>query len=61
VTYEYYPASGASDGLIRVARAKLGADPLDFEKWYDGSFSQPGIGGSDTGVTPSPGCAGAVR
>ncbi len=57
VTYEYYPASGANDGLIRVARAKLGPDPLDFEKWYNGSFSQPGIGGSDTGVTPSAGCA----
>jgi uncharacterized protein (TIGR03437 family) len=58
VSYEYHPATGSSDGLIRVARAKLGADPLNFEKWYNGSFSQPGIGGSDTGVTPSVGCAG---
>ncbi|HXP86112.1 MAG TPA: IPT/TIG domain-containing protein [Bryobacteraceae bacterium] len=58
VSYEYHPATGNSDGLIRVARAKLGADPLNFEKWYNGSFSQPGIGGSDTGVTPSVGCAG---
>jgi len=57
VTYGYHPASGADDGLVRVARARLGADPLNFEKWYNGSFSQPGIGGSDTGVTPSAGCA----
>jgi hypothetical protein len=61
VSYEYYPASGDGDGQIRVARAKLGADPLNFEKWYNGSFSQPGIGGSDTGVTPSPGCEGGSQ
>jgi hypothetical protein len=57
VTYGYPPASGNGDGLVRVARARLGTDPLVFEKWYNGSFSQPGIGGSDTGVTPSAGCA----
>ncbi len=58
VSYAYLPASGNDDGRIRVARAKLGVDPLNFEKWYNGSFSQPGIGGSDTGVTPSTGCGG---
>ena len=58
VSYIYHPATGNDDNLIRVARAKLGADPLNFEKWYNGSFSQPGIGGSDTGVTPSTGCGG---
>jgi uncharacterized protein (TIGR03437 family) len=58
VTYAYLPATGNDDGRIRVARAKLGADPLSFEKWYNGSFSQRGIGGSDTGVTPSTGCGG---
>jgi len=60
VSYTNYSiiGTGAGSGLIRVARAKLGADPLDFGKWYDGSFSQAGIGGSDTGVTPSAGCAG---
>jgi uncharacterized protein (TIGR03437 family) len=58
VSYVYEPASGNDDGLIRVARAKLGADPLTFLKWYNGSFSQPGIGGSDSGVTPSTGCGG---
>jgi hypothetical protein len=50
VSYQFRPVSGNGDGRIRVARAKLGADPLNFEKWYNGSFSQPGIGGSDTGV-----------
>ncbi len=55
VTYSDY--SGApGDNLLRVARAKLGADPLTFLKWNSGAFSQPGIGGSDTGVTPSAGC-----
>jgi len=61
ITYEYHPAFRTDDGLIRVARAKLGADPLNFEKWYNGSFSQPGIGGSDTGVTPSAGCASGTQ
>ena len=61
VTYGYHPASGAGDGRIRVARAKLGQDPLAFQKWYNGSFSQPGIGGSDTGVTPSAGCANGAQ
>jgi hypothetical protein len=46
-----------ADGLVRMARAKLGADPLTFQKWYNGAFSQPGIGGLDTGVMPAPGCA----
>jgi uncharacterized protein (TIGR03437 family) len=58
VSYAYLPAVGNDDGRIRVARAKLGVDPLNFEKWYNGSFSQPGIGGSDTGATPSTGCGG---
>jgi uncharacterized protein (TIGR03437 family) len=53
VTYGYYlPAE------IRVARAKLGSDPLVFQKWYNGSFSQPGIGGMETTVLPSGGCPG---
>lgn len=57
VSYIYRPATPvAGQGLIRVARAKLGQDPLTFMKWYNGSFSQPGIGGLDTGVTPGPGC-----
>jgi hypothetical protein len=47
----------ATDGIVRVARAKLGTDPLVFSKWYNGSFSQPGIGGLDSGVLPSAGCS----
>ena len=52
----HHPASGAYDGLTRAARARLGVDSPTFMKWYNGSFSQPGIGGLDTGVTPSIGC-----
>jgi hypothetical protein len=51
VAYTAFPSSGS-----RVARAKLGADPLTFMKWYNGSFSQPGIGGLESAVTPSLGC-----
>jgi hypothetical protein len=48
------------DGLIRVARATLGGSgPLSFLKWNNGSFSGVGIGGPDSGVLPSRGCAGA--
>ena len=51
----------AADGLMRVARAKLGENPLTFLKWYNGSFSQPGIGGLDSGVMPSSGCSPNAR
>lgn len=58
--YEYY-SGGISqppyDGLLRVARAKLGSDPLVFSKWYQGAFSQPGIGGLDSTPLPGLGCA----
>ena len=50
VAYSYVAAVPGSGNGIRVARAKLGQDPLNFLKWYNGSFSQPGIGGSDSGV-----------
>ncbi|MFI5165690.1 MAG: sialidase family protein [Thermoanaerobaculales bacterium] len=58
VIYGYHDGglSPASDGLIRMARAKLGADPLDLQKWYQGAFSEPGIGGLDSGVLPGHGC-----
>jgi len=60
VTYGYHPGpSGTTDGLIRVARAKLGPDPLTFLKWYNGSFGQPGIGGMDASPLPGPGCGGS--
>lgn len=48
-----------ADGLVRVARASLGGSgQLAFSKWHNGSFSEPGIGGLDSGVLPSRGCAG---
>jgi hypothetical protein len=53
VAYAYYSSSGQS---VRAARAKLGADPLTFMKWHNGSFSEPGIGGLDSAVMPSTGC-----
>jgi len=64
VSYSYYVGPGGhSDGFIRVARAKLDDDedrdhPLSFKKWNNGAFSEPGIGGLDTGVLPALGCAG---
>lgn len=72
------PQAGA-DGLLRVARARLGGHDqhlddndgsrdrnhrdeghhrLHFEKWYNGAFSQPGIGGLDSGVLTTRGCPG---
>lgn len=56
-----YNAGGltpASDGRLRVARAKLGSTAPTFTKWYQGTFSQPGIGGLDSGVVTVPGCTG---
>jgi len=44
---------------IRVARAKLGSDPLVFLKWNNGSFSEPGIGGANSAFLPSGGCPGS--
>ena len=58
VAYTYHDGglAPATDRKIHVARAKLGADPLSFLKWFDGAFSQPGIGGLDSGVLPATGC-----
>jgi uncharacterized protein (TIGR03437 family) len=58
VTYTHYPME-----RVNVARAKLGSGdpnaPLNFLKWSNGSFSQPGIGGTDGTLTSSPGCPGS--
>jgi len=55
VTYLF--AGPGGDGLLRVARAKLGGSGrLKFFKWSNGAFSEPGIGGQDSGVLPSNGC-----
>jgi hypothetical protein len=31
---------------------------VHFKKWFNGAFSEPGIGGNDTGVLPARGCPG---
>jgi hypothetical protein len=58
VAYTYHDGglSPATDRKIHVARARLGGDPLVFQKWFGGAFSQPGIGGLDDGVLPGTGC-----
>jgi hypothetical protein len=57
VTYLFAGPEG--DGRIRMARARLGGSgQIKFQKWYNGAFSQPGIGGLDSGVLPPSGCAG---
>jgi hypothetical protein len=66
----YLFAGQGADGYLRVARAKLDDDDrgidrpdrrVTFTKWYNGAFSQPGVGGLDSGVTPARGCAGGQR
>jgi hypothetical protein len=61
VVYVAPPGPGlVGDGRLRIARAQLGgAGQLTFLKWYNGSFSQPGIGGLDSGFLPPGGCVGA--
>jgi hypothetical protein len=58
--YVTYSAPGPSaDGALRVARATLGGNgAVAFSKWYDGAFTEPGIGGQDSGVLPAKGCVG---
>lgn len=55
----YLYATYLSPRGANFARAKLGQDPVTFQRWYNGSFSSPGIGGTDspqpwTGACPSP-------
>jgi len=52
--YDYYGPS--ADGKVRVARAQLGQTNVSFLKWYNGSFSQPGLGGLDS--APGSACPG---
>lgn len=58
VVYEDHMDDG-SPSRLRIARAKLGSDPLTFLKWNNGSFSAAGIGGADTPFLPTSGCTGA--
>jgi len=64
-----HAAGTASDGLVRVARAKFDGDdwghdsgggghPLEFSKWDGSAFDQPGIAGLDMGPVPGTGCPG---
>jgi hypothetical protein len=62
--YVVYQNAGAAalspDGYLRVARAPLGqSGKLAFTKWYQGSWSQPGIGGLDSPITADRGCGKA--
>jgi hypothetical protein len=51
VVYNYYVGPGGpSDGLLRVARADDTGGSLTFSKWFNGSFSQSGLGGVDSPV-----------
>jgi uncharacterized protein (TIGR03437 family) len=54
----YSVGTTATDNGWRIARAALGQSHPNFLKWYNGSFSQPGIGGVDTQIMPTP-CGGA--
>lgn len=55
IVYENVEAPGT---VLRIARANLITDnvagTLQFHKWYNGSFSQPGRGGLDTLPLPAP-------
>ncbi|HXP87143.1 MAG TPA: IPT/TIG domain-containing protein [Bryobacteraceae bacterium] len=53
VSYGHYSTEAGNPPRIGLARAKLGADPLTFLKWYNGAFSQPGIGGVDSDIVPA--------
>jgi hypothetical protein len=58
--YIVYNAPGpTNDGMLRIARARLGVPGrLQFAKWYNEDFSEPGIQGVDSAVLPSRGCTG---
>ena len=48
-----------NDGMLRMARAKLGASgQISLFKWFNGGYTEPGIGGQDSAVLPSRGCIG---
>ena len=47
--------AGSADDLAHVARAPMSAKMAtgSWTKWYDGSWSQPGIGGLETNLVPA--------
>jgi len=58
--YVVYSAPGpGNDGMLRIVRGKLGGQGrIDFFKWYNGAFTEPGVGGRDSAALPSKGCTG---
>ena len=51
--YGTYQVPTAAEPQFRIGRGVLGQNQVSFMKWSNGSFSQPGIGGTDTPVVPS--------
>lgn len=47
--------AGSSDGLAHVARAPISGKMATgtWQKWYDGSWSQPGVGGRESNLEPA--------
>ncbi|MEW1690512.1 RICIN domain-containing protein [Streptomyces sp. NPDC091265] len=45
---------GSTDGLAHVARAPISGKMATgtWDKWYDGSWSQPGVGGKESNMEP---------
>ncbi|KAA2260655.1 RICIN domain-containing protein [Solihabitans fulvus] len=46
---------GSTDGLAHVARAPMSQKMAagSWQKWYDGSWSQPGVGGKESNMEPA--------
>lgn len=46
---------GSTDSLAHVARAPMSAKmaPNSWQKWYNGSWSQPGVGGLESNMVPA--------
>jgi hypothetical protein len=47
------PNGQNSDLMIARAQLNGGTAPLVFKKWYQGAFSQPGLGGLESAIFPS--------
>ena len=47
--------SGSTDGLAHVARAPISGKMATgtWQKWYDGAWSQPGVGGLESNLVPA--------
>ncbi len=58
VFYTYLPSTYSYEDAIEVARSPLSGDgaPGTWMKYYNGSFSQPGLGGLGSSLIPSGTC-----